>query len=200
MAKNNKAKKNKEAPKEIKAQLRYLRMSPRKVRVVTESIKEMPAQEAESYLKLVNKAASAPLMKLIHSAIANGEDRYSLQKEDLYIKKIAVNEGPTLKRWMPRAFGRATPIRKRSSHIVIVLGEKKSGVSSEIADTKAVKKDVKFDKKKKSNAKKEEIETVSLQEAKKGKDITQSQEETGDKDRKDKKGGFSRKMFSRKIG
>lgn len=106
---------------EVKAHLNYLRMSPRKVRLVANLIKDMGTAEAQLELKHLPKRAADPLIKLLKSAIANARHNFQLSEENLYIKSILVNQGPTLKRFMPRAFGRAAPIRKRTSHVSLVL-------------------------------------------------------------------------------
>lgn len=110
---------------EVRAQLRYLRMSPKKVRLVINVIRGMDIEEALHQLRFTTKAAAQPVLKLLNSAIANAENNFKLKKENLYISRIEANEGPSLERWKPRAFGRATPISKRSTHISIVLAEKK---------------------------------------------------------------------------
>ncbi len=110
--------------KEVPAQLNYLRMSPRKVREVADVIRGRPVQAAQEYLKFLSKSPRAPLEKLLKSAVHNAKHNYGLEPEKLFIKELRVDGGPTLKRQMPRAFGRAFPIRKRSSHITLVLGEK----------------------------------------------------------------------------
>lgn len=110
---------------EVSARLRFLRLSPRKARLVTRLVQGMSAVEAESQLQFMNKAAARPLLKLLRSAIANAENNNELKKEDLVVKNFFVDEGPTLKRYRPRAFGRAAEIRKRSSHVTIILAEKK---------------------------------------------------------------------------
>jgi len=106
------------------AKLNYLRMSPRKVRLVANLIKGLDVVEAKHQLRFLTKKAALPLAKLLDSAVANAKHNFNLDKNNLYIAKILVNQGPTLKRWMPRAFGRATPIAKRTSHITLVLEEK----------------------------------------------------------------------------
>lgn len=110
---------------QITAKLKYLRMSPRKVRLVANVVRKMEVNSALDQLKFINKKAAKPIEKLINSGIANAEHNYELNKNNLYIKEIRVDESTTLKRWIPRAFGRATPIRKRSSHIFLTLGELK---------------------------------------------------------------------------
>ncbi len=111
---------------DVSARLRFLRISPRKARLVTRVVQGMDALEAESQLQFMNKAAARPLLKLLRSAMANAENNNELKKENLFVKSFFVDEGPTLKRYRPRAFGRAAEIRKRSSHVTIVLSEKQS--------------------------------------------------------------------------
>ncbi len=108
---------------EIKASVKHLRSSARKTRLVVNLVRGMNVEKALDQLKFVNKKVTGPVSKLIKSAIANAENNYELSKDNLFIKEIKVGEGTTMKRWMPRAHGRATPIRKRTSHIDIVLGE-----------------------------------------------------------------------------
>jgi len=106
------------------AKLRYLRISPRKVRLVTDLIKGMKVEEAERQLKFLTERAVRPILKLLNSAVANAQHNANLAKEGLYVAKIIVEAGPSLKRWQPRAMGRATPIMKRISHITLVLDQK----------------------------------------------------------------------------
>lgn len=113
---------------EIRASLKHLRMSAQKTRLVVDVIRKMPVLSALDQLQFVNKLAATPVTGLIKSAIANAENTYGLEKSNLYVKEIRVDEGLTLKRWMPRAHGRATTIRKRACHIHLVLAEiKESG-------------------------------------------------------------------------
>lgn len=114
---------------EVKASLKHLRMSPRKVRLVIDLIRKMPVESALEQLRFVNKQATVPLTKLLKSAIANAVNTYSLEKSNLYIKEIRSDEGVMLKRWMPRAHGRATSIRKRGCHVSVVLAEIKASGS-----------------------------------------------------------------------
>ncbi|MDD5040346.1 MAG: 50S ribosomal protein L22 [Patescibacteria group bacterium] len=110
---------------EVTAKLNFLRMSPRKVRLIVNVVRGMDVERAEYQLHFMKKAAALPVLKLLKSAIANAENNNKLKKENLFIKRISVDEGPALKRWEGRAFGRASMIRKRSSHVAIVLDEKK---------------------------------------------------------------------------
>jgi len=111
---------------EVRAKLSFYRQSPRKVRASVSVLRGLTLAEAEAQLSLMAKRAAGPLLKLLRSAKANAEHNAKLQPEDLFVKEVLVNDGPTLKRWMPRAHGRATPIRKRTSHITIVLGDRDS--------------------------------------------------------------------------
>jgi len=106
------------------ARLNYLRISPRKVRLVAETIKGKPVQQALAELALSDRGASVPLKKLLDSAIANAGENHDMDMDALMVKNVTVDEGPTLKRWMPRAMGRATPIRKRTSKVTLVVAEK----------------------------------------------------------------------------
>ncbi len=108
----------------IKAKLRHLRISPRKVRLVANLIKGLTIEEAERQLKFLTKRAALPILKLLNSAVANAENNNKLTKENLYISNIVVDVGPSLKRWRPRAMGRAFPILKRTSHITLTLDQK----------------------------------------------------------------------------
>lgn len=108
--------------KEVKSSLRYLRMAPRKVRVVADLIKGLDINQARAILRFQRKRAAKPILKLLESAVANAKNNFKLPESDLYVKEIRVNRGPMLKRWMPRAMGRATMIQKKSSHIDLILG------------------------------------------------------------------------------
>jgi len=109
---------------EVKTQLNYLRVSPRKVRLVADLIRGKSVQEAERILTFTSKRGSEPILKLLKTARTDAVHNFQLQEENLYIKKIMVNPGPTYKRLMPRARGHADPIKKRTSHIILILDEK----------------------------------------------------------------------------
>jgi len=131
---------------EIIAKLNNLRMSPRKVRLVANLIKGMDVRPAKMQLRFLSKRAAQPIGKLLDSAIANAENNFNLDKKNLYISKILVDSGATLKRWLPRAFGRATPIMKRTSRITIILGERTPTKRKRVAETRGKKKDAKSEK------------------------------------------------------
>jgi len=107
-----------------KAVARYIRISPRKVRQVVDLVRGKSVDEALAILKFTPKRASAPVAKVIRSAAANAEHNYDLNRDNLYIAAAYVDQGPTWKRYQPRAYGRANLIRKRTSHITIVVQER----------------------------------------------------------------------------
>jgi large subunit ribosomal protein L22 len=137
----------------VKAKLNNLRISPRKVRLVIDLIRGLDVSEAKLQLNFLVKRSSKPILKLLDSAIANAKNNFKLDESNLYISEIFASEGPTLKRIMPRAMGRAFHIMKRTSHITIVLEEKvkpKSGNTKKVED---LKKEKTKDIKKKTNSK-----------------------------------------------
>jgi large subunit ribosomal protein L22 len=103
------------------ARATYVRVTPMKARRVIDLIRDLPAQEALAMLKFAPQAASEPIAKVLASAIANAEHNFSLDAETLVVSRAFVDEGPTLKRFRPRAQGRAFRINKRTSHITIEL-------------------------------------------------------------------------------
>ena len=109
---------------QAKAYLRYARISPRKVGAVIDLVRGKPVGTAIAVLKNTPKAASPLVEKLLKSAMANAENNHQMDVGKLYIKEIFADPGPTLKRVMPRAQGRAFRINKRTSHVTIVLEEK----------------------------------------------------------------------------
>ena len=108
---------------EARAQLNYLRISPRKVSVVLDLIRNKPCDLSMAILKHTPKAACEPLQKLLKSAMANAENNHNMDVSKLYIAECSVSQGPTLKRIRPRAHGRAFRIDKKTSHITLVLKE-----------------------------------------------------------------------------
>ncbi|UII56079.1 50S ribosomal protein L22 [Cytobacillus spongiae] len=110
-----------------KAVARTVRIAPRKVRLVVDLIRGKQVGEAVAILNLTPKAASPVVEKVLKSAIANAEHNYEMDINNLVVTQAFVDEGPTLKRFRPRAMGRASQINKRTSHITIVVSEKKEG-------------------------------------------------------------------------
>lgn len=108
---------------EAKAVAKFVRISPRKTRLVADNIRGMPVEDAMNVLRFTPKKAAKELNKVLRSAIANAGQLPGVDVDSLYIKSVIVNEGPTWKRIMPRAMGRAYRILKRTSHITIVVDE-----------------------------------------------------------------------------
>ena len=119
-----------ELPRAV-ARARYVRATPMKVRRVVELIRGRSASEALAVLRFAPQAASEPVAKVLASAVANAETTEGLDKSSLVVSKAMVDEGPTMKRWRPRAQGRASRINKRTSHITLVVQPRvTSGTSS----------------------------------------------------------------------
>ena len=109
----------------VTAKLHYLRIAPRKVRLVADLIRGKSTRDAQTILNFTTKKAARSLLKLLNSAIANAKNNLKLEEVNLFISKIEVNEGPKLKRSRPRARGQAYAIQKKTSHINLVLEVKK---------------------------------------------------------------------------
>ncbi|NTU98615.1 50S ribosomal protein L22 [Candidatus Falkowbacteria bacterium] len=192
---------------EITAKAKHIHMSPRKVRLVVDLVRGSKVDVALSQLKFNKKIATKPVTKLIESAIANAEHNYNLLRDNLFVKTIRVDEGVTMKRWMPKAHGRATPIRKRASHIYVTLAE--------IKDSGTLKaRQQKLEEPIKLGAKPVEKEGVKVAKDEKNSKPADINEEKGAKtaDPRSKTGrsghakvegsnrGFVGKMFNRKSG
>jgi ribosomal protein L22 len=113
----------KEAPERpvVSARARFVRVAPRKARMVADQVRGLPLEDALPLLRFSTRSAAQDIRKLIESAAANAENNHDLVADDLLIKDIHVDEGPTLRRYRPRALGRATRINKRTSHIAVAL-------------------------------------------------------------------------------
>ena len=109
---------------EAKAISKFVRGAPRKARVVANLIRDKYVDEALEQLRFTDKGAAGPVGKVLKSAIANAKGKFDAAPETLYVKDAFVNKGPTLKRWRPRAMGRATRINKCTSHITVVVAER----------------------------------------------------------------------------
>jgi len=168
--------------KRAKAVLRYLKMTPRKVRFVADLIKGLPVAEAQAQLMAEKRRAAQPLLKLLRSGIANAKNNLRMNVERLYIENIRVDQGPMLKRQLPRARGIATPIEKKMSHVTLVLSEE--DVVPPPRFTILVKKKVKLPKEERPKAKREKSET----------------EEKVEIRPKTATPGFFRRIFRRKAG
>ncbi len=114
---------------EARAVARYIRQSPRKMRLVADLIRGQSVNEAYAILRFNTKKAARPVEKILRSAVSNAmykadEQGERLDVDELYVKKAHVDEGPTFKRWRARAMGRASPIRKRTSHVTVIVDRK----------------------------------------------------------------------------
>lgn len=169
--------------KEQLAKLNYLRMAPRKVRLVADSVRGLSVNEAEAQLLISPRRPAEPILKLIRSAVANAKER-KLDINKLLIKSIRVDQGPMLKRYMPRAMGRATEIQKKSSHVILVLAE-----SDKV-------KEHRFKIVKPERIKRKELERIK-KERNEQKDKPEQEEKR--KEYKPKKAGFMKRIFRRKA-
>ena len=145
---------------QYKFHLNKLRIAPRKARLIAALIKKLPVEEAETQLKFQSKRAALPILKLLKSGIASAINNFNLSPDNLYVANIFVDEGQTLKRFRPRAFGRAGAIHKKTSHITLVLEER---VAVGVKKTK--KKISKIITKKEETPKKEVMIAVPKKEA-----------------------------------
>jgi len=109
------------------ARLNYLHIAPRKVRLIADMIRKKSVKEAERILNFIPQRAALPVIKLIKSAVSNAKNSLGIEESNLFISKITVDEGPKIKKWMPRARGSPSPIHKKTSHIFLVLDEIEKG-------------------------------------------------------------------------
>ncbi len=115
------AKKAKPAPLVVRASSRYVRVAPRKARLVADQVRGLHIEKARALLQFSPRGAAQDIGKLIESAASNAENNHDLVADEMRVAEITVDEGPTLRRFRPRALGRATPINKRTSHIAVAL-------------------------------------------------------------------------------
>ena len=111
---------------EVKAVAKHIRISPRKVRYVADMVRGKGVEEARAILKLIPNRGSVPVLKVLNSAVANAEHNNDMNEDELFVKKIFIDEGVTWKRIKPRAMGRADRINKRTCHITVVVREKEA--------------------------------------------------------------------------
>lgn len=108
----------------VSAKLRYLRVAPRKVRLVADQVRGLPVQEALDLLTFARKSSAEDLSKLIRSAVANADQKGGIDVDNLVVKTVLVDQGPIIRRFLARARGSASRINKKTSHITVVLEEK----------------------------------------------------------------------------
>lgn len=120
-AKKKEAAKPKPVPILVRASSRYVRIAPRKARLIADQVRGLQIDRARALLQFSPRGAAQDIGKLIESAAANAENNHDLVADEMRVAEITVDEGPTLRRYRPRALGRATPINKRTSHIAVAL-------------------------------------------------------------------------------
>lgn len=180
----------------VSAKLNNLRIAPRKTRLVANLIKGLDVQGALNQLDLTVKGSSLSLKKLLESAIANGENNFGIDRNNMYVFDVIVGAGSTLKRWMPKAYGRAGMIHKRTSKIELILEEKVEGKDRKSKEQLEKERQQRLEEKRKAERKAEE-----KKEEKKAASVTpQSASEEAEKGRKpvEKKRGLAGRIFRRK--
>jgi large subunit ribosomal protein L22 len=146
-----------ETPREVRAQAKYVRMSPRKARLVAEHIRGRSVPEARAVLAFTAKEAAGELEKVLHSAVSNAEANHGISEDRLYIAQAYVDGGPVMKRWRARARGRVARIKKRTCHITVLLVERpETAVAAPKAEVEAAEEAPKPKPKRKAPAKKKE--------------------------------------------
>lgn len=176
---------------EVKAAARFVRMSPKKVRLIIDQIRGKSVVAADHYLQFVQRTAAQPVSKLLKSAVANAEHNFNLDTKDLVVKQVTANEGPIIKRYRPRAFGRAGMIRKRTTHIEMTLTSTTGAKSATVKKPKAAPeqaKPVAADKVEKGEKKEKTTSDIATSRA-------SSAKVSGSNDK-----GFLKKVFNRKTG
>lgn len=166
--------------KQTTAKLNHLHIAPRKVRLIADGIRGLRVNEAEAQLMFRPQRSSGPLLKLLRSAVANAKNNDKLNPDKLIVKTIFVDQGPVMKRFLPRSMGRATPLLKRTSHVTIILEEGLTAVAPRFNIN--VSKKIKTSKEK----------------SKKAKLKTEKKEITKEIQRPKEKAGFFKKIFRRK--
>lgn len=188
----------------VHAKLNKLRIAPRKIRLVTNLIKKMDVEDALSQLEVAIKGGSAPVKKLLQSAISNGESNFGIDRSNMYVLDVIVGAGPTLKRWMPKAYGRAGQILKRTCQIELILEERVEGKGRKTKEQLEKERKERAEEKKKA----EKTRAKEREEAEKSRDLAPEEGKTKltekgkdtEKPKKttDKKGSWGSKIFRRK--
>lgn len=172
----------------ITSRIKNLHISPQKCRLVVDLVRGVDVEDASAQLKNLRKKAAEPILKLLNQAIASGEHNHDMERSNLYINKVFVDEGTVMKRWKPRAFGRANPIIKRTSHITLVLDERVAGKKR----SKVAKKNVKVEDKPKDK------EETKESDKKDDNNKNKFNKDNNKNSRPSKDGGVFKKIFRRK--
>jgi len=185
----------------VSAKLNNLRIAPRKIRLVTNLTKSLDVKDALDQLDAAIKKGSLPIKKLLESAVSNAENNFGLDRDNLYVLNAIVGAGPTLKRWMPKAFGRAGEIMKRTSSIELILEERVEGKGRKSKEQLEKEKQARVEEKKTAEKErqkneervdKKEDEGLQIKAAEKGKGSEKAKKTT------EKKSGWGSKIFRRK--
>jgi len=177
----------------VSAKLTNLRIAPRKVRLTADLIKGLDVEDALDQLQADVKKANPALGKLLKSAISNAENNFGVDRGNMFVSDVIVNSGPTLKRWMPKAYGRAGAIRKRTSQIEIIVDERIEGKD------RKTKEQLEQEKKKRIEEKRKiEKEAREKNESQKTKKEFAPAEKAEDHKKQEGKGNWGSKIFRRK--
>jgi len=185
----------------VTATLNNLRIAPRKVRLVTDLIRGLDVADAQSQLDSTVKGGVRPIQKLLASAISNGENNFGIDRDNMYVQEISVDAGSTLKRWMPKAYGRAGQILKRTSKIEITLEERVEGKGRKSPEQLEKERKARMEERKKTEkAAQERMKAEEKTEAEDKKEaVSGKKEKTVEKGKKvEKKGGLTSRIFRRK--
>jgi len=184
----------------VTANLKSIRIAPRKVRLTAKLIRGLDVADALDQLEVQVKRSNPFMFKLLKSAISNGENNFGLDKNNLYIFDVIVDGGSTLKRWMPKAYGRAGQILKRTSQIEIILEERVEGKGRKSKEELEKLKQARVDAQKKAEKEaKAEADKKDEDEKKEEKTQVKSEKKEIEKGKKvEKKGGITSKIFRRK--
>ena len=191
---NQESTKSTESGKEVKAFARYIHVSPRKLRLVADLVRKTRVEDALEQLRYSSKKAATPIAKVINSAIANAIHNHNFKKEDLFVKAITIDGGPAYKRMEPRAQGRGFIVRKRTSHINVILESKEQGKSKRRRSIFNLRGRVATSES--ANKPNDEIEEGKVTDtAAKPKNVPKSEEKM-----KQQKVSLKRRLFNRKSG
>ncbi|MFH1509325.1 MAG: 50S ribosomal protein L22 [bacterium] len=186
---------------QVKAKGKNVKISPRKIRLIANVVRGMDAVEAERQLVFMPHKGARLMREILKSAIANGENNHDMVKENLYIEFVTCDEGRTLVRYQPRAFGRAFPIRKRESHITVILNERKEGKRQKKEKATAKPKPVNYDAKSEAVDKKVSSTSSGQEDEKEEKKTFTAPDGKKFEDKKSGKmrKGFKQRFFRRKA-
>lgn len=185
----------------VNAKLNKIRIAPRKIKLVTDFIEGLDVAEAMDQLNATVKTGVQPIQKLLLSAISNGENNFGIDRDNMYVYKINVGAGPALKRWMPKAFGRAGRILKRTSQIELILEERVEGKGRKSKDQLEKEKKEREKKRIRQLAEQKEAEEKREEEKKEEKKSEPAFEKTTESKeikKAEKKGGLTSRIFRRK--